>query len=121
MRGQPGRGAFIGFFLGVVTAALVVLLPAAMNGLTYVDVMDPLLYIGAPIAILSACGGAMLGAPARRPQHEVWLRPIRKPRPAAMVAGGLVLLTICAIAVWVLLWGFGKAPTPPGLYWAQPR
>lgn len=119
MRGQPGRGAVIGFFLGALTAALVVLLPAAMNGLTYADVLDPLLYIGVPIVVLSACGGAMLGAPARRPQHEVWVRPIRKPGPAAMVAGGIVLLTICGIAVWVLLWGFGKAPAPPGLISAQ--
>ncbi|MEO5983130.1 MAG: hypothetical protein ABIQ13_12540 [Pedococcus sp.] len=115
MRGQPGRGAFIGLFLGAVAAALVILLPAAMQGLNYVDVLDPLLYIGAPIVVLSACGGAMLGAPAGRPQHEVWIRPIRKPAPAAMVAGAIVLLTICGLAVWVLLWGFGKAPVPPGL------
>ena len=107
--------------LGALAAALVILLPAAMDGLSYADVLDPLLYIGAPIVVLSACGGAMLGAPAGRPQHEVWVRPIRKPRPAAMVAGGIVLLTICAIAVWVLLWGFGKAPTPPGLVWALHR
>ena len=114
MRGQPGRGAFIGLFLGAVAAALVILLPAAMKGLSYLDVLDPLLYIGAPIVVLSACGGAMLGAPAPRPQHEVWIRPIRKPGPTATVAGGIVLLSICTIAAWVLLWGFGKVPPPPG-------
>ena len=115
MRGQPGRGAFIGFFLGTVTAALVILLPAAMKGLSYLDVLQPLALIGAPIVILSTCGGAMLGAPTPRPKTEVWHAPIRKPGPGATFAGGIVLLTICGIAVWVLLWGFGKVPPPPGL------
>lgn len=98
-----------------MTAALVVLLPAAMAGLGYLEVLHPLLYIGAPIVVLSACGGALLGAPSGRPQYEVWARPIRKPAPVPMAAGAIVLLTICGIAIWVVLWGFGKAPTPPGL------
>ncbi|GAA4715318.1 hypothetical protein GCM10025782_09880 [Pedococcus ginsenosidimutans] len=102
--------------MGAVLAALLILLPAAMRGLTYRDVTDPLLYMGLPIIVLAMCVGAIVGAPAPRPQAEVWHAPVQRPSGAAMAAGGIVLLAVCALAAWVLLWGVGYlAEPPPGL------
>jgi hypothetical protein len=102
--------------MGAVLAALLILLPAAMRGLTYRDVTDPLLYMGLPIIVLAMCVGAIVGAPAPRPQAEVWHAPIQRPSGAAMAAGGIVLLAVCALAAWELLWGVGYlAEPPPGL------
>lgn len=102
--------------MGAVLAALLILLPAAMRGLTYRDVTDPLLYMGLPIIVLAMCVGAIVGAPAPRPQAEVWHAPIQRPSGAAVAAGGIVLLAVCALAAWVLLWGVGYlAEPPPGL------
>jgi len=102
--------------MGAVLAALLILLPAAMRGLTYRDVTDPLLYMGVPIIVLAMCVGATVGAPAPRPQAEVWHAPVQRPSGAAMAAGGIVLLAVCALAAWVLLWGVGYlAEPPPGL------
>lgn len=102
--------------MGAVLAALLILLPAAMRGLTYRDVTDPLLYMGLPIIVLAMCVGAIVGAPAPRPQAEVWHAPVQRPSGAAMAAGGIVLLAVCALAAWVLLWGVGYlAGPPPGL------
>ncbi|SDP35655.1 hypothetical protein SAMN04489867_2176 [Pedococcus dokdonensis] len=62
---ERGSGALVkclvgGFALGVVAAALLVLLPAVISGDWY-EWSDSAIYLGLPLLALGTLGGALLG------------------------------------------------------------
>ena len=60
MRGNPGRGALVGFCLGVAAVALLILLPSAIQNDWY-EIADPLVVMGIPMVIVGTALGALIG------------------------------------------------------------
>ncbi len=97
---------------GAALVVLLIVLPAAVRDDFY-EITDPLVYLGAPIVVVSAAIGALVGAPGSRGADE---NAAGKAQPSSLTArAALATVTVAAmvLAVWFFLSAIGAVDAGP--------
>jgi hypothetical protein len=102
--------------VGLALVVVLIVLPSVVED-DYYEIIDPLVFMGVPLLVVSAALGALVGAP--RPQAEPGGDAEEAQRPSALARAvvSTVAVAAAAAATWLFLWAVGAVDAAPLGLW----